>query len=139
MWTKTYSTTVKNMKPGKIWQVWADVNQWHTWQNDIEYAKLTGKFETGTTFEFKPKGGPKIDIQLTRVEPDAVFVDVTRFPLAKMYDAHELIPHGEDLEIRTTVSIRGPLSFVWKRLVAENVANGMQDQTERLIERARNV
>lgn len=31
-------------------------------------------------FKFKPKGGPTVDIELTRVEPNAAFTDLTRFP-----------------------------------------------------------
>ena len=139
MWTKSYSKTINDLKASQVWKVWADVNQWHKWQDDIEYAKLDGEFKTGNIFQFKPKGGPKINIELTKVEPNSVFIDVTRFPLAKMYDSHELINHGDKLEIKTTISVSGPLSFLWRKLVAENVANGMQEQTERLIKEARNV
>ena len=138
MWSKSYSKTVKGLKASQVWKVWADVNQWHTWQNDIEYAKLDGEFKKGNAFHFKPKGGPTFNIELTKVEPNSIFVDLTKFPLAKMYDSHELIVRGDELEIRTTISIEGPLSFVWRKIVAENVANGMKEQTERLVEKARN-
>ena len=77
-------------------------------------------------------------IELTEVKLNSVFVDLTRFPLARMYDSHELIDHGNKLEIKMTIRIEGPLSFLWRKLVAENVANGMKEQTERLIEKARN-
>lgn len=138
MWSKSYSKTVKDLKASHVWKVWADVNQWHTWQNDIEYAELGGEFKKGNSFRFKPKGGPKFNIELTRVEPNSVFVDLTKFPLAKMYDSHELIERDDELEIKTTISIEGPLSFFWRKIVAENVANGMSEQTEKLIEKARN-
>jgi len=137
MWTKSYSATVKGLDARQVWKVWADVDKWHTWQDDIEYAKLEGEFKDGNFFQFKPKGGPRIKIELTKVEPNSAFVDLTRFPLAKMYDSHELIERGDGLEIKTTISIGGPLSFLWKKLVAEKVANGMKEQTDRLIEAAR--
>ena len=139
MWSKTYSQKVAGLQADRLWKVWTDVNQWHTWQDDIEYAKLEGEFQTGTRFSFKPKGGPKINIELTKVEPKRVFIDLTRFPLAKMYDSHEIISHGDVLEIKTTISIEGPLSFLWRKLVAENVAQGMKEQTEKLIKRAKSV
>ena len=139
MWCKVYCKRVKGLNAGQVWKVWSDVNQWHTWQDDIEYANLDGEFESGNVIHFKPKGGPKIRIVLTKVEPNLVFVDLTRFPLSKMYDSHELVTHGDELEIKTTISIRGPLSFVWRKLVAENVAHGMRAQTQKLIEKARNV
>ncbi|MBI3608160.1 MAG: polyketide cyclase [Nitrospirae bacterium] len=116
-----------------------DVNQWHTWQNDIEYAKLDGEFKAGNTFLLKPKGGPKVTIELVTVEPNKAFTDLTRFPLARMYGSHEFITRGDVLEIKTAVSIEGFFSFLWRKLVAEDVANGMNEQTEKLIERASNV
>ena len=138
MWTKSYSRSVENLNATQVWAVWTDVNQWHTWQDDIEYAKLNGEFEKGNVIHFKPKGGPNIKLELTEVKPDSVFIDLTRFPLAKMFDSHELIDHGDNLEIKSTIRIEGPLSFLWRKLVAENVANGLKEQTERLIEKVRN-
>lgn len=136
MWTKTHSQTVKNLSAQRVWDVWTDVNQWHTWQDDVEHAHIDGPFESGKTFDFRPKGGPNIRIELTTVEKDAIFVDVTRFPLARMIDSHELIERGDELEIRSTVTMQGPLAFVWRKLVGEGVANGLAEQTRRLIERA---
>ena len=139
MWSKSYSKRVKGINAGQIWKVWTDINQWQKWQDDIEYAKLDGEFQKGSIFLFKPKGGPKIKIELTEVKENSIFVDLTRFPLAKMYDSHKIIDHGDELEIKTTIRIEGPLSFLWRKIVAEDVANGMEEQTEKLIERVRNV
>ena len=138
MWTKSYSKTVENLNANQVWAVWIDVNQWHTWQDDIEYAKLNDEFKTGSVIQFKPKGGPNIKLELTEVKPNSVFVDLTRFPLARMFDSHELIDHGNNLEIKSTIQIEGPLSFLWRKLVAENVANGLEEQTNNLIEKAKN-
>jgi len=137
MWSKSYSKTVEGLKASEVWKVWTDVNQWHTWQDDIEFARLEGAFTAGNTFQFKPKGGPNVKIEITDVKPDVAFVDLTRFPLARMYDTHELVEHGDKLEIKSTITIEGALSFLWKKLVAENVANDLADQTEKLIEKAR--
>jgi hypothetical protein len=137
MWSRTYSRTAKDLTAAQIWNVWTDVNRWQAWQDDIEYARLDGEFRVGNVILFKPKGGPKISIELTAVESNSRFVDLTRFPLAGMYDSHELIERGDEVEIRTTISVGGPLSFVWRKLVVEDVAKGMKEQTERLIERAR--
>jgi hypothetical protein len=138
MWSKSYSKKVQGLKVEQVWKVWTDINRWHTWQSDIEYAKLVGDFKVGNVFVLKPKGGPKVKIELIRVEHNKIFTDLTRFPMARMYGSHEFIMHGEELEIRTTMSIEGGLSFLWRKLVAEDVANGMQEQTENLIEKARN-
>ena len=138
MWTKSYSKTVENLNAAEVWTVWTDVNHWHTWQDDIEFAKLNGEFRKGGLIHFKPKGGPNIKLELTEVKPNSVFVDLTRFPLARMFDSHEIIDHGENLEIKSTIRIEGPLSFLWRKLVAENVAKGLEEQTDRLIEKVKN-
>ncbi|HZW26732.1 MAG TPA: SRPBCC domain-containing protein [Gallionella sp.] len=138
MWSKTYSKKVKGLKAEQVWKVWTDVNQWHTWQSDIEYARLEGEFRVGNTFLLKPEGGPRVNIEIIIVEPNRQFTDLTRFPGAKMYGSHEFVIHGDELEIKTTMSIEGPLSFVWRKIVAEDVANGMMAQTDSLIEKARN-
>lgn len=137
MWSKTYSKQVTGVRAEDVWRVWTDVNQWHTWKPNIEYAKLDGDFKVGNTFELKPKGGPAVSIEIIKTEPGHQFTDLTRFPGARMFGSHEFIAHGNELEIRTTMSIEGFLSFLWRKIVAENVANGMAEQTEALIERAR--
>ncbi len=136
MWSRTYSKRVKGVKADQLWKVWIDVNQWHTWQGDIEYAKLDGEFKVGSTFVLKPKGGAKVSIEIVSVEPNQAFTDLTQFPLARMYGAHEFIDHGHELEIKTTMSVSGPLSYVWRKLVAEGVAAGLNEQTESLIKKA---
>lgn len=138
MWTKSYSKTVEGLSAARVWKVWTDVNQWHTWQDDIDYAMLDGPFGKGNVVRFKPKGGPMIKLELTEVKANSFFVDLTRFPLAKMYDVHELIDHGAALEIKSTIRMEGPLSFLWRKLVGENVAAGLEKQTERLIEKTKN-
>ena len=137
MWSKTYCKRVRGVQAERVWKLWTDVNQWHTWQSDIEYANLEGEFKVGNTFRLKPKGGPRVSIEIVKVEVGRQFTDLTRFPGARMFGCHEFIAHDDELEIRTTMSIEGFLSFLWKKIVAENVANGMAEQTEALIEKAR--
>ena len=137
MWSKTYSKRVRDVQAEKVWKIWTDVNQWHTWQPDIEYAKLDGDFKVGNTFRLKPRGGQGVSIEIVKTEYGRQFTDLTRFPGARMFGCHEFIVHGDELEIRTTMSIEGFLSFLWKKIVAENVANGMAEQTEALIEKSR--
>jgi hypothetical protein len=136
MWTRTHSITASGVTADQLWRVWADVNQWHTWQPDIEYARIDGPFAAGNTFALKPRGGPKVTIEILDAAPNRRFTDLTRFPGARMYGRHEFVPRDGQLEIRTTMSIEGPLAFVWRKIVAEGVASGMAAQTDQLIARA---
>ena len=137
MWTHTYSKTVPEVGAAQLWKAWTDVDQWKTWQDDIELARLEGPFQDGSTIHFKPKGGPTLRLALQDVRPGLAFTDVTRFPLARMYDAHELVAHDGGVEIRVRMWLQGPLAFLWRRLVAQKVADGLPEQTARLVERAR--
>jgi hypothetical protein len=138
MWSRTHSQTVRGLKAEQVWHVWTDVSRWHTWQPDIEYARLDGAFAVGNTFVLKPKGGPRVNIEIIVADPSCRFTDLTRFPGARMYGNHEFLVRGDELEIRTTMSIEGPLAFLWRKIVAEGVAKGMAVQTERLLEKAAN-
>lgn len=136
MWTRTHSKTVTDVSAQQLWNVWTDVNQWHTWQPDIERATLEGSFAVGNTFTLKPAGAPAVKIELVAVEPGKRFTDCTRFPGARMYGDHEFVQHGSALEIRTTMRVEGPLSFLWRKLVAEDIVNTMPQQTDQLLARA---
>lgn len=139
MWSKTYSKKVTGLELEHIWAVWADINNWHEWHDDIEYAKLSGEFAVGNKFILKPKNGPKVNIELIEVKPYTKFIDLTRFPLAKLYGIHDFIQNGDEIEIRTTMKIEGLLSFIWRKLVAEKVANNEEEQTNSLIKRVKQI
>lgn len=132
-WNYTYSKRVPNVDPSAVWKVWTDVDQWKTWQDDIESIKLMGPFKVGTKIAFKPKGGPTFHLDIVEVQDGKIFTDITHFLFAKMHDRHELIVHENEVEIKTTLSVDGPLSFFWRKLVIENIAKGIEVQTENLI------
>jgi hypothetical protein len=137
MWTGTHSQRVGGLSAEKVWRVWTDVNRWSEWQDDLELARLDGEFREGVTFLLRPQGGPNVKVELVNVETNVNFTDVTRFPLAKMTSAHDLIRRGIELEVRTTVTVTGPLAFLWSRLVAKGIVAGLPKQTQALIDRAR--
>jgi len=139
MWQKTHSMSFEGVRPEQVWKVWSDVNRWQDWQPDIEYARLEGEFETGKVFRFRPKGGPELGIEITEAKPLAGYADLTRFPGARMLDSHEIVDHGDRIEIKNTLTVTGPLGFLWRRLVAEDVAASIEAQTRSMIEQARRV
>jgi hypothetical protein len=135
MWQAKYEKTYPGLRKEAVWAAWAawaDVNSWPKWDSDTEFTQISGPFEPGTQFVLKPKGGPKVSIQLAEVKVLSGFTDVTRFPLAKMYGTHEMeeIPGG--LKIRTAIRVEGPLSWVWRKIVAEGVAASAAKQTDEL-------
>ena len=136
MWTKSHSLITDKVTKEQIWKLFEDVNQWHQWDTGIEYAKLNGKFEKGNYFTLKPKGGPEVKVELLETKPYDSFLDLTRFPLAKMYDNHSFENTPEGLKITNTISVSGILSFLWIKLVAKKIAESMPEDMIKQIERA---
>ncbi len=135
MWTRSHSIISNKVTGEQMWRLFADVNNWHTWDEGIEYAQMEGQFEHGNHFILKPKGGPKVKIELAETIPGKKFTDLTRFPLAKMWGEHTFEPTADGLRITTTMTVKGPLSFLWVKLVAADIVKGLP--TEMLAQAAK--
>lgn len=136
MWTSTYSVVTPAVTKEQLWKLFADVNNWHTWDAGIEYARMEGRFEKGNHFLLRPKGGPNVKIALVETIPNSRFVDLTRFPLAKMYGEHVFEDTAEGLKMTTTMKVTGLLGFVWVKLVARKIANALPCDMEAQIKAA---
>lgn len=121
MWQKSYSVTTKEITKEQIWKLTTDINNWKNWDDTVEDSKLLSDFEVGNYFMLKPKGGPKVKIQLVEIDPLKKFKDLTKFPLAKMYGEHIYEETNEGLKITIIMTVTGLLSFVWIKLVAKNI------------------
>ena len=137
MWTRTYNKVFKGIKKEDIWHIWTDVNNWPKWHGDLEYCKMEGDFVVGNHFMLKPKGISAVKIILTEVYEARKFTDCTTFFGAKMYDTHTLEETPEGLNLTNTLTVIGPLKWLWIKLVAENVANTVPDEMEALVKLAR--
>ena len=125
MWTKSYTLETKEATKEQLWKLFADVNNWHIWDEGIESVKMEGKFEKGNHFLLKPKNGPKVKIELIETIENKKFVDFTKFPLAKMYGEHTFEETPNGLRITTTMRVEGLLAFLWIKLVAQNIVNSL--------------
>ena len=134
MWTKTHSITTKKVTKEQMWKLLSDVNNWHTWDNSCEFAKIDGKFEKGNYFNLQPKGGPSVKVKLLEVVENKSSLDVTTFPLAKMYTFHQFEETKDGLKIIQTISVTGILGFLWIKIVAQKLADAlpvdMQEQVK---------
>lgn len=133
MWKAVYEKVYHDISKEAVWKAWADVNCWSEWDNDIEYAVLTEPFQTGSKFILKPKGAPKLSIQIIDCLLYTRFTDVTSFPFAKMFDSHELEETPAGLKIKSQISVEGPLAWLWKKIIAEGVAAGVPNQMDALV------
>lgn len=136
MWTKSFSIVTNKVTGEQMWKLFADVNSWYMWDAGIEYAQMEGRFEAGNHFYLKPKGGPKVKIKLVEAVPGRKFTDFTKFPLGKMYGEHTFEPVPEGLKITTKMTVSGLLGFLWRKLVAQQIVDGLPVEMEEQIKAA---
>ena len=132
MWTRTYSKTFQGLNKDKVWALWQDIDNWPSWHDDLEYCQLQGDFIVGNHFILKPKDGPKVKIELVAINEGHSFSDCTRFFGAKMIDTHEVIETAEGICLKNTLTVTGPLTWLWRKLVINHIAATIPDETDAL-------
>jgi len=125
MWTRSYSIVTKEVTKEQMWKLFADVNNWHSWDKGIEYAKMEGDFKTGNSITLKPQGGPEIKVEILDVIENKRFLDVSIFPWTRLYDDHLFEETEDGLKITITIRLEGSLWFVWRKLVAQNIVDNL--------------
>ena len=136
MWTKSYSVTTTDVTKEQMWNLFADVNKWPSWDEGVEFTELKGNFEKGNSFILKPKGGPKTRVELLETVINKSYLDVTAFPLAKMYGSHDFEETPGGLKITITISVKGILAFLWVKIVAQDIVKGLPADVKKQIETA---
>lgn len=136
MWTKSHSIVTKEVSKEQMWRLFADVNNWHKWDKGIEFAKMEGNFERGNYFTLRPKGGPNVRVELLETVENHRFLDVTNFPLAKMYDLHTFEDTVDGLKVTNTITVKGLLSFLWVKIVAQKIADALPTDMQEQINAA---
>ncbi len=139
MWTKSHSIVTNEVTKEQMWKLFADVNNWHNWDEGIEFAKLEGKFVKGNHFMLRPKGGPNVKVELLETMENKMFLDVTKFPFAKMYDEHLFEETTKGLKITNTITVKGILGFFWIKIVAQKIADALPADMQQQIKAAKNL
>ena len=67
---------------------------------------------------------------------DKSFLDVTKFPLAKMFDNHTFEETPQGLKITNTISVTGVLGFLWRKIVAQKIVDSLPNDMQTQIKSA---
>jgi hypothetical protein len=133
MWTKSYSIVTKEATKEQMWKLFTDINNWHIWNNEIEFAKLEGKFEAGNYYLIQPKNGRTVKVKLIEVIENKHCLELGEFQLAKMYYDHMLEETPNGLKLTSTITMNGLLSFLWVQLVVKKIAATMGSHVQEQI------
>ncbi len=135
MWYKTI-TIETNATKEQIWKLWTNVESWNTWDNQVEFSKLNGKFEKGTYGILKPIKGPKSKFQIISVENLRAFTTRSYLPLTKMDFTHELNEKKGKLYITHGLKITGVFTFLFSKIIGKKMIKDLPDAMEKLSEMA---
>lgn len=133
MWKASHTETVA--APGaSIWSRWTNVESWPEQDETLASASIQGPFELGSTLILKPKNAPKTKSTLALVTPDVGFAYITKIPLAKLQFTHHLEERSGKTEFTHSVSISGPLFWLYTPLLGRRLEQLMIARMQRIVE-----
>lgn len=92
------------VSPERIWDFYANIENWYKWEDNLQDITLDGDFVTGNKGVMTLKGQPPMNYELTEMSEYQSFCDKASIPgLGSIYFNHELIPSGPDTIIRHSV------------------------------------
>ncbi len=137
MWSKKVTIKTDASKE-QIWNLWSDVKNWNKWDEEIKFSHLDGDFEVGTLGVLKPTKGPKSKFKIYSTNKPNEFTAIFYLPLTKAYFTHELIEKDGQLYISHGIEMKGVLSFLFSRLIGENLIKNLPTAMEKLSQMAKN-
>jgi hypothetical protein len=109
--------------PAAFFERWADMATWPEWNADTEWVRLDGPFATGSTGVLKPKGGPKTKFVISEASAER-FTDV--------FDHRIQSADGGGSVVQVTVTLSGPMAFLWNQILGKGIKNSLQRDLEAL-------
>lgn len=135
---RRYSYTTNTDLPAeRLFDAIIAVERWPEWDHELESTRLADEARVGAKFVLKPRGGPKTTMEITVMDRPMRFSDVAHLPLGKMRTDHRFEPGDDGTRVTVTISVSGPLAFLWDKIVARKQAAGAEAQTEAFLSFAR--
>ena len=141
MWSFSHTVTAAGVSRQQVWAVWSDLPNWPTWDTAAEWVKPDQPGDVmvvGRTYLLKPRRGPKGRGTMTHVDPGRGYADVTPLFLCQLgFDHHvEELPDGRGVSITHRVTLSGPMTFLFRKVLGERIAAGTPAVMDNLVTRA---
>ncbi|EQA44485.1 polyketide cyclase/dehydrase and lipid transport [Leptospira broomii serovar Hurstbridge str. 5399] len=128
MWEYKYRMEVQGVSAKELWEARADISNWPKWDSGLLWTKIEGSAAVDKEFELKPKGGPKVKVKIIEAQSPRSFGDETYLLGARMKFLHFFEDTKNGTEVRVELSIHGPLSFLWKKIIGEEQVKNMREE-----------
>ena len=125
------ATVTSAAAPADFFARWADMSTWPEWNADTEWVRLDGPFVKGATGVLKPKGGPKTKFFVAELT-DTEFTDVSKLVGARLTFRHVVSTGSAGTAVTVTVSLGGPLAFLWNLILGKGIAATLQRDLDAL-------
>jgi hypothetical protein len=130
----TEVSVVANASPKNIWALWSDVGSWSKWDPDVEHCQLKqGSFQKGAKALLKPRGGPKVKIEIVDCVIEQIFVSHSFLPLTTIVFHHEVTPQKQGQSLIThRVEFNGLLAPMFYFIMGRNIVKGLPKALQNL-------
>jgi hypothetical protein len=117
-----------------VWRRYVDVATWREWSVEgVEWSRLDGPFEVGTTGKSKPPGRlPAGSFRVDAVVPNELYRSETKLPGARLLFEHIIEPADEGVTITHRAILEGPLARLWLPVLRKSIERGLPPGVERL-------
>ena len=121
-----------------VWRVWSDPSTWHEWNPNVQRMEMNGPFANGTTGVMHTNAGQHHRVQLAHVQAGRSFdLETSVIPLTHFTFHCEVLPIGQvGSTISQSLSVSGPLAFVFAPLAGERIAASFQALLDGLARKA---
>ena len=109
----------------RIFRIYEDVEDWHTWDPDTKRASLDGPFRVGSRGKLTPAKGNTVPMVVTEVTSNRSFTVESKIPLFRMVFEHVLSPAGAHTEVVHRVTFSGVLSLILGPMLSRQLNVGL--------------
>jgi hypothetical protein len=108
-----------------VYALWADVNNWHTWDPDTKWARLDQAFASGSTGRLAPRKGMAVNLLISEATPHKSFTAESRVLGNRMIFSHKLLETGGGIVVIHQVQFQGWLAGLFMKTLGADVCQGL--------------
>ena len=135
MWAREISRQT-TAKKEQLWELWADVAHWKSWDSTVVSSELYGDFNVGTKGTVKLVGAPKGKFEITTCKPFETFTNRSYLPLCKIDFTLTLVETQNGVIVTYKEEMTGFLTFLFSKILGKKIEKGLQKGIEDLIKHA---
>ena len=127
-WETTAELVIPDVPAEVVWsRAYADASAWPRWNGALASAELDGPLRVGATARIRFRTGLRLRFTITEADEPRVFTDESRLPGARMAHRHLLEPDAVGTRLTNTISIEGPLAWLWAKALCRTAERGLPE------------